>query len=144
MSKYCDQCGNSLDAEARFCSNCGAPAENFQAGGSLTVHTGGDIGRDANIAGRDVHIYQYQPEEKIERRICRACNGTGIRTIECPNCKGKGLTDRFWEATLGCPDCGGTKKPILLLVPPLGQGARGTGQIQVPCLECEGLGRVPV
>ena len=74
MSQYCIECGTSLPEGAKFCLECGTPVTVPNSGVSLDVE--GAVGRDALVAGHDIHIRHGGKQVREEHyRIALAWDG---------------------------------------------------------------------
>jgi DnaJ-class molecular chaperone len=119
--RMCPDCGKSCADDARYCSYCGIPLDNW------------GMKRDSEEI-----IVKSQKQERT--RPCPFCSSTGRldmpmrgeNTLTCPVCKGRryNLIPKDW---LSCKECGGS-----------GEFTYGFGfsYTRKPCPECKGTGWV--
>lgn len=101
-------------------------------GGGSVSHRGADLRYDLEITLPEAAT-GCEKEIKFRASVgCKHCNGTGAEpgsgTVRCPTCGGRGkviMQRGFFQVQQTCPTCGGTGR-----------------QIEHPCAECHGEGRV--
>jgi DnaJ-class molecular chaperone len=120
--RTCPDCGKSCANDAKYCSYCGIPFDNW------------------GIKRESEEIVVKSRKQEREKR-CPFCQNTGrldmpMRgeiTVTCPVCRGRryNLIPEDW---LGCKECGGT-----------GEFSFGFGlaYTRKPCPECKGTAWTP-
>jgi molecular chaperone DnaJ len=101
-------------------------------GGGSVSHRGADLRYDLEITLPEA-ANGCEKEIKFRASVsCKHCNGSGAEpgsgTVRCPTCGGRGkviMQRGFFQVQQTCPTCGGTGR-----------------QIEHPCAECHGEGRV--